>query len=122
MKHPENEETPEETYDELESDLLHRIDGLNRQIAMTENKRSTIIQVNRVAKTAMEVFDDILRKPKLERSDLELMVHRIKVYEDHIEIQLKADVDSILRSGTLSVETEDAANFSARAREILKTC
>lgn len=112
MKHPENEETLEETYDELENDLLHRIEGLNHQIAMTEDKRNTIIQVNRVARTAIEVFDDILRKPKLERNDLELMLQRINVYEDHIEIQLKADIDSILKSGTLPAETEDAANFS----------
>ena len=111
MKHPENEETLEETYDELENDLLHRIEGLNHQIAMTEDKRNTIIQVNRVARTAIEVFDDILRKPKLERNDLELMLQRINVYEDHIEIQLKADIDSILKSGTLPAETEDTANF-----------
>ena len=118
MKHPENEETLEETYDELENDLLHRIEGLNHQIAMTEDKRNTIIQVNRVARTAIEVFDDILRKPKLERNDLELMLQRINVYEDHIEIQLKADIDSILKSGTLPAETEDAANFSEGTENI----
>ena len=118
MKHPENEETLEETYDELENDLLHRIEGLNHQIAMTEDKRNTIIQVNRVARTAIEVFDDILRKPKLERNDLELMLQRINVYEDHIEIQLKADIDSILKSGTLPAETEDAANFKSATENI----
>ena len=118
MKHPENEETLEETYDELETDLLHHIEGLNHQIAMTEDKRNTIIQVNRAAKTAMDVFDDILRKPKLERSDLELMIQRIRVYENHIEIQLKADIDSILKSGTLPSETEDAANFDSGTENI----
>ena len=121
MKHPENEETLEETYDELENDLLHRIEGLNHQIAMTEDKRNTIIQVNRVAQTAMEVFDDILRKPKLERNDLELMLQRINVYEDHIEIQLKADIDSILKSGTLPAETEEAANFKQGTENIENT-
>ncbi len=118
MKHPENEETLDETYDELENDLLRRIEGLNHQIAMTEDKRNTIIQVNRVARTAIEVFDDILRKPKLERNDLELMLQRINVYEDHIEIQLKADIDSILKSGTLPAETEDAANFKQGTENI----
>ena len=121
MKHPENEETLEETYDELENDLLHRIEGLNHQIAMTEDKRNTIIQVNRVARTAIEVFDDILRKPKLERNDLELMLQRINVYEDHIEIQLKADIDSILKSGTLPAETEEAANFNEGTENIENT-
>ena len=121
MKHPENEETLDETYDELENDLLHRIEGLNHQIAMTEDKRNTIIQVNRVARTAIEVFDDILRKPKLERNDLELMLQRINVYEDHIEIQLKADIDSILKSGTLPAETEDAVNFKQGTENIENT-
>ena len=114
MKHPEQEEILEETYDELESDLLRRIEGLQNQIAMTEDKRSTIIRVNRAAKTAMEVFDDILQKPKLERNDLELIIERMNIFEDHIEIQLKADVDSILRSGTLP---EDAAGASPRPTE-----
>ena len=103
MKHPDQEEALEETYDDLESDLLRRMEGIQNQIAMAVDKRNTIIQVNRAAKTAMEVFDGILNKPKLDRNDLQLMIQRIKVYEDRIEIQLKADIDSILRSGELPV-------------------
>ncbi|WP_369282885.1 stage V sporulation T C-terminal domain-containing protein [Oscillibacter sp. GMB15532] len=103
MRHPEQEDALEQTYDELESDLLGRIEGLQNQISMTEDKRNTIIQVNRVAKTAMDVFEDILKKPKLERNDLELMIHRINIFEDHIEIQLKADVDAILQSAGADV-------------------
>ncbi len=101
MKHPDREEALEETYDELESDLLHRIEGIQNQLTMTQDKRSTIIQVNRVAKTALEVFDDILNKPKLDRNDLQLIIEKIRVFEDRIEVQLKADVDSILHSGEL---------------------
>ena len=104
MKHPDQEAVLEETYDELESDLIRRMEGLQNQIAMTVNKRNTIIQVNRAAKTAMEVFDDILNKPKLDRNDLQLIIRKIKVYEGRVEIQLKADIDSILSSGTLPEE------------------
>ena len=99
MKHPDQEEALEETYDELESDLLRRMEGIRNQIAMTVDKRNTIIQVNRTAKTALEVFDDILAKPKLDRNDLQLIIQKIKVYEDHIEVLLKADIDSLLRAG-----------------------
>lgn len=102
MKHPDREEALEETYDELESDLLRRMEGIQNQIALTENRRNTIIQVNRVAKTAVEVFDDILAKPRLDRNDLQLIIRKIRVFEDHIEIQLKADIDGILRSGELT--------------------
>ena len=111
MKHPEQEALLEETYDEMESDLSRRIEGIRNQIDMSADKRNTIIRVNRAAKTAIEVFDDILQKPKLERQDLTLIIERITVFEDHIEVQLKADIDSILKSGTLPEETGDAANF-----------
>lgn len=104
MKHPDQEETLEETYDELESDLLRRMEGIQNQIVMTQNKRNTIIRVNRAAKTALEVFDNILNKPKLDRNDLQLIIEKIRVYEDHIEVQLKADIDSILRCGELPEE------------------
>ena len=70
MKHPEQEALLEETYDEMESDLSRRIEGIRNQIDMSADKRNTIIRVNRAAKTALEVFDDILQKPKLERQDL----------------------------------------------------
>ncbi|MCI9038179.1 MAG: recombinase family protein [Oscillospiraceae bacterium] len=109
MKHPDQEETLEETYDELEGDLLRRIEGIQNQIAMAVDRRNTIIQVNRAAKTALEVFDDILQKPKLDRNDLQLIIQKIRVFEDHLEIQLKADIDSILQSGSLPGEEAVAA-------------
>ena len=109
MKHPENEETLAETYDGLENDLLHRIEGLHHRIAMVEDKRNTIIRVNRAAKTAMEVFDDLLHKERLDRSDLQLIIDKIKVYEDHLEVWLKSDIDTLLRCGTLPEEGAPAA-------------
>ena len=119
MKHPEQEQTLEETYDELESDLLRRISGLQNQIQLTADKRNTIIRVNRAAKTALEVFDDVLNKEKLDRNDLELMIEKIKVYEDHLDIQLKADIDSLLKCGTLP--EEEAANFEWGMEDISLT-
>ena len=117
MKHPEQEEILEQTYDELEADLQKKIEGINHQISMLSNKRNTIIQVNRAARTAMDVFEDILSKEPLERNDLELMIRQIKVYEDHLEIQLQADIDAILRSGTLPVEQPEAVAAMATTGE-----
>lgn len=118
MKHPEQETTLEETYDELESDLVRRMEGLQNQLQMTADKRNTIIRVNRAAKTAIEVFDDILNKEKLERNDLELIIRKIRVFEDHVEVQLQSDVDSLLRCGTLPETLEDAANFPDGTEDI----
>ena len=118
MKHPEQEELLEETYDELEAELTQRIAGIQHQIEFASDKRNTIIRINRVAKTAMDVFHDILEKPSLDRNDLNLMIEKIRVYEDHIKVQLKADIDSLLKTGTLP---EDAANFNSGTENIENT-
>ena len=118
MKHPEQEELLEETYDELEAELTQRIAGIQHQIEFASDKQNTIIRINRVAKTAMDVFHDILEKPALDRNDLNLMIEKIKVYEDHIEVQLKADIDSLLKTGALP---EDAANFNGGTENIENT-
>lgn len=107
MKHPEQEALLAETYDELEADLQKKIEGLNHQIDMLANKRNTIIEVNRSARTALEVFADILQKEHLERADLELMIRNIRVFEDHLEIELQSDIDTILHAAP----REDAVNF-----------
>ena len=118
MKHPEQEELLEETYDELEAELTQRIAGIQHQIEFASDKRNTIIRINRVAKTAIDVFNDILEKPSLDRNDLNLMIEKIKVYEDHIEVQLKADIDSLLKAGALP---EDTANFNSGTENIENT-
>ena len=118
MKHPEQEELLEETYDELEAELTQRIAGIQHQIEFASDKRNTIIRINRVAKTAMDVFHDILEKPSLDRNDLNLMIEKIRVYEDHIEVQLKADIDSLLKTGALP---EDTVNFNSGTENIENT-
>ena len=115
MKHPEQEAILEETYDEMEAELQKKIEGIRNQIEILSDKRNTILRVNRAAKTAMDVFRDILQKEKLERNDLELIISKIKVYEDHLEIILKADVDALIRCGAV----EMAANFNQGIRDSL---
>ena len=118
MKHPEQEALLDETYDELEAELTQRIAGIQHQIEFATDKRNTIIRINRVAKTAMDVFHDILEKSSLDRNDLNLMIEKIRVFEDHIEVQLKADIDSLLKTGALP---EDAANFNSGTENIENT-
>ena len=117
MKKPEREASIEAMYDEIEAELQKKIDGLNRQISLLSDKRNTIIKVNRAAKTALDIFADILRKEKLDRNDLELIIDRVLVFEDHLEIRLQQDIDSLLRCGTL----EDAANFKPGIEDSFNT-
>lgn len=118
-KHPEQEDILEQTYDELEGDLIRRINGLVNQIQMTTDKRNTIIQVNRAAKTAIEVFDDLLTKEHLERNDLQFIIDKIKVYEDHLEVLLKADIDCLLKCGALAQESDAVAAMSSEEEHIV---
>ncbi|MCC8091501.1 MAG: recombinase family protein [Oscillospiraceae bacterium] len=117
MKKPEREAEIEATYDELEAELQKKIDGLNHQIDLLSDKRNMVIKVSRAAKTALDVFADILTKEKLERNDLELIIDRVLVFEDHLEIKLQSDIDSLLRCGTL----EEAANFNGGTEDISTT-
>ena len=99
----------EEAYTQAEKDLTGRVAGLQRQIEMSMDSYNDTVRVNRAAQTVFEVFNNILRKDKLSKSDLALIVERITVYKDRIDIKLKADVDALLRAGTLQ---EAAANFN----------
>ena len=70
-----------------------------------------------MAKTALDVFQDILTKDHLERGDLELLIDRIYIFEDHIDVKLKSDIDALLKTGTL----EDTANFKFGTGHIATT-
>ena len=117
VKHPDQEELLAETYDELEADLQKKIEGLDHQIGMLSDKRNTIIQAGRAAKTAMEVFGDILSKETLERNDLELLIERIDVFEDRLEIRLHSDVDTLLHVN----QGDIAVNFNSGTENSEKT-
>lgn len=117
MKRPEQETLIEETYDELEAELQKKIEGIRHQIDMIADRRNTILRVNRAGKLALEVFQDILNKDKLERNDLELMIEKIRVYEDHLEIRLRSDIDGLIRCESL----EAAVNFNSGTENIETT-
>ena len=109
MRHPEREQLLEETYDEMEAELEQKITGLQHQLELTTDKRNTIIRVNRAAKLALDVFADILEKEKLDRNDLQMVIQRIWVYEDHIDIKLKSDIDALLKTGRPERDPKEVA-------------
>lgn len=105
-----------ERYDAIEDELRERIDGLENQVKFLAEKRNSTIQINRIAKTAIDIFHEILLKDKLDKRDLALIVDRITVYEDNnIEIQLKADISMLLETGTVSEELLKESSFVGTA-------
>lgn len=115
MKHPEKEAILEETYDEMEAELEEKISALKAQAELNENQKNNMIRINRITKTALDVFDEILQKEKLDKVDLDFLIDRITVYENRIEIKLKADIEAILNTEGVFVlheqKGENAANF-----------
>lgn len=92
----------EETYAEIEDELINRIKGLQNQMNLSVDKRNDIIRINRLAKTAIDIFNDILNKKKLDKKDLELIIDKIIVFEDRIHVKLKADIDNLLKVGVVT--------------------
>ena len=122
-KSPDEAEVINEAYVELEKELTQRIKGLEGQISEGIDSRNRMLKTTRTAKTVIEVFNDIISKPKLEKKDIALIVDRITVYDDpeqkqwgRIDIQLKADIDSLLRCGELP---EDDVNFNSGMEDSL---
>ncbi len=120
IRNPQNEDVIEETYNELTDECQKRIKGLQNQIELVREQHNTIVKVNRVAKSAIDVFDSILDKDNLDKQDLELIIDKIYVYEDRVEVKLKTDIDNLLRCGELP-ETEEAANFNSGTVDIAST-
>ena len=118
MRNPDKETAIDEMYREMLDELSDRIDGLNNQVELTSNRRNTVIKVNRIAKTAIDIFNEVLTKEKLDKADLEIIIEKIIVYENHIDIELKADIDALLKTGTV---TEENANFQLDTKGISKT-
>lgn len=115
---PENESLYEETYGEMLDELAKRVDLLESQIQLIAEKQSATVRLNRTAKTAIDIFGDIIEKDKLSRSDLEMIVEKILVFEDRIEISLKPNIDALLR---LDPQKGLTANFNCGTVNISKT-
>lgn len=105
----------DETYDAMEKDLTDQITGIKNQILMSTDKHNTVINANRIARTVIEVFDSILEGEKFSKEDLRLILDKILVFEDHIEVQFKPDITAILQSGRMLTQQD------AEAMEILQS-
>ena len=117
MRDPAQADILDEMYSEMIDELAGRIDGLQNQIELVANRHSNAVRANRVAKTAVEVFDKVLNKEKLDKCDIELIIERITVYESRIDIQLKADLSHVLQHGGVDelVVTQESAKRKSKA-------
>lgn len=102
----------EEAYEDIENELISKIEGLEKQTALMVERRNQTIEVNRIAKNAIEIFKDIVNKRKLDKGDLSIIIDKIIIHdgdESQIDIQLKSDIQMLLESGTLTEEELERA-------------
>ena len=122
-RHKDNAQVMEETYDALIEEANNRIEGLTNQLALVADTTNTIIKTNRVSRTVIDQFNDVLELDKLDKHALHLIIDRIIIYEDNIEIKLQADVDELLRTGKIehlkhNEESEVPVNFNSDTENI----
>ena len=100
MKNPDNRDYIEEMYSNMEKDLSDKIAMLNSQIKAEEKNKANSKTTLKVKKDALKVLDDILKKEKLDKSDLQTIIDCIYIYEDKIIIKLKANIENIIDIGS----------------------
>lgn len=107
----------EEAYEDIENELISKIEGLEKQTALMVERRNQTIEVNRIAKNAIEIFKDIVNKRKLDKGDLSIIIDKIIIHdgdESQIDIQLKSDIQMLLESGTLTEEELERAGYRGK--------
>ena len=109
MKAPEREAFINEIYYEMEEEQEKKIENIQKQLELVADKRNMMIQVTRATKTVLDVFDNILEKDSLEKTDISFIVDKIVVTNDRIDIQLKADIDRLL---SIRPKGDNIVNFN----------
>ena len=87
-----------EMYDKMQMEKMISIDTMQAQIKEYENMDKSKSEIKRNFKTAMEVFDSIIKSEEMTNRQLNTIIDKIIVYDDGtIEINLKGELSSIFK-------------------------
>ena len=98
-KNPKGRENIEEMYMTMENELNNKLDILKNQIEIEKNNCQNQKNITTAKKDAQKVFEEILKKDKLDKQDLQTIIECIYIYEDKIIIKLKSNIENILDLG-----------------------
>lgn len=110
----------EEAYRDIEDELVMRINGIQQQIEDNINIVNKFEESKRSVDIISTVLQNVLQKDKLDKSDIEILVDKIIVYENNdIEIHLKDDVTSIIQADVTQTDFFElgSVNISQTSRE-----
>lgn len=87
-----------ETYSELMSELLAKINSYESQLKELDDTTITNSKVRGKLETALEVVDSIIKKGNINRKDIEILVEKIIVDKDGLpEIELKYGLSKVVK-------------------------
>lgn len=91
-----------ETYDKMQMDKMIAIETMQNQIKEYENINKNKSDIKRNFKSALEVFDSILKMDQLTNRQLQYIVDKIVVHGDNIiEVKLRGELGSIFSDETI---------------------
>lgn len=95
-KNPDMEATVEATYDELEKDILRKIEILEAQVANFVSLRDKKQKINTEALNAKKLIEKILECDTVEKKNLEILISKFIVKSDRdIYVELRPEIASL---------------------------
>lgn len=106
---PDMKDIISEMYNKIQSDKMTAIEIMQTQIKEYENIDKNKSDIKNNFKSAIEVFDSILKAEELTSRQLNIIIDKIKIYESNIvEVVLKGDLKHIFKDNiVLRMSKED---------------
>lgn len=102
MQNPSMEDMIAEMYDKMQMEKMLSIETMQTQMKEFENIDKSKSEIKKNFKSALEVFDNILKSKEFTNRQLNILIDKIIVYEDStIEIKLNGELGSIFKDDVL---------------------
>jgi hypothetical protein len=96
------EEMIAEMYNQMQMEKMLSIETMQTQLREFENIDRSKSEIKKNFKSALEVFDNILKSPEFTNRQLNTVIDKIIVYEDStIEVRLNGELGSIFKDDVL---------------------
>lgn len=110
MANPANEKLINETYDNIISEHSAKINGLENQIRLLEKRENALARTENAVRTTADILDGLLSKDKLDKADIGIIINSIEVFDGHITVNLKPDIDGIIRADEQLSKAQNCQN------------
>ncbi len=96
QRYPEKADVIDETYDAIEMDLINQIEGVKNHLSSLEGRKADN-SCRPESASAAGLLERIINGTSIGEDVLRTVLSRVYVYEDHVEVQFKADFGALLK-------------------------